>query len=1021
MHEGLYEKLVSVEVLRQLEQLAPNLRHKLETADRADVPQLLSRHVAEALTRHLSSEHAVERINELLSNLEGEDSERLPEGDVQILTAVTDTSPQTHRPYDVRPVTPLSEAALLTNAGTEDEPSLGRELRAELASADRVDLLCAFVMWPGIRLLEDELRQLAAHKVPIRIITSTYTGCTDRRTLDRLINEFGAQVKVHYENSRTRLHAKAWLFRRNTGYDTGYVGSSNLSSSALLDGVEWNVRISSVATPTLMRKFDATFESYWNDPAFETYIPSRDAKRLDEALAKASGKASDDSITLSGLQVRPLPHQRIILDQLEVERVVHGRHKNLVVAATGTGKTVMAALDYQRLCQESVRPRILFLAHRKEILHQAKRTYAEVLQDSQFGEYFVGGNRPRHWNHVFASIQSFSQLDLSTVDPHAYDIIVIDEFHHAGAATYRKVLAHFQPRELLGLTATPERGDGFDVRTEYFDGHIAAELRLWDALAADLLTPFHYFAVGDVVDLRNVTWRGTYDSAELSTLYTGNNDHARTVLRAVRDKVGDVAGMKAIGFCASVAHAQFMTDFFDSQGVPSLTVTGQTADRDGAVEALKRGEVKVLFTVDVFNEGIDIPQINTVLFLRPTESPTIFLQQLGRGLRLANNKPVLTALDFVGHQRAEYRWDHKLRAVAKSMSRRELTASIKNGFDLPGGSQMVLDEVAAKIVLENVKNSVPKTWPQWARELSNSNVRSLQEFLDDTGGDLSDVLRNNKSWTTLQRDAGRPLPPSGPYETELVKRVRALAHVDDPERHAVYSKLLSDGMHLEELSTRERQFAQMLFFSLFPTGGRFTSIHEAFEALQDEPAVRAEMREVLDMALLQARVVTLPGTRLDLPLRVHARYTREELLAAIGWSSLENRRFPSHAVQGVYHVPTQHLDAFLVTTVKTDSGFSPNTMYRDYAISRNKFHWESQSTTRETSETGQRYVRHAERDHDILLFARQHKVWELGGGAPFTYLGTARYLTHTGERPMAVTWELDAPMPERVFGWASVM
>lgn len=168
---------------------------------------------------------------------------------------------------------------MLTNS--HGEPSLGAELRAELVSADSVDLLCAFVMWPGIRLLEDELRTLRAHNVPIRVICSTYTGCTDRRTLDRLVNDFGAQVKVHYEIQRTRLHAKAWLFRRNTGFNTGYVGSSNLSSSALLEGVEWNVRISEVATPTLMRKFDATFESYWNDPAFETYLPERDAERLD--------------------------------------------------------------------------------------------------------------------------------------------------------------------------------------------------------------------------------------------------------------------------------------------------------------------------------------------------------------------------------------------------------------------------------------------------------------------------------------------------------------------------------------------------------------------------------------------------------------------------------------------------------------------------------------------------------------------------------------------------------------------
>ena len=320
---------------------------------------------------------------------------------------------------------------------------------------------------------------------------------------------------MHYEIQRTRLHAKAWLFRRNTGY----VGSSNLSSSALLEGVEWNVRISEVATPTLMRKFDATFESYWNDPAFETYLPERDAERLDLALAKAGNREQPhDTISISGLAVHPFPHQKLILEQIEAERVVHHRHRNLVVAATGTGKTVIAALDYQRLCNGSERPPLLFVAHRAEILLQARRTFREVLGDGGFGELWVDGRRPTHGRHVFASVQSLARLDLAEVDPAAYDVVVIDEFHHAEAPSYQRLVNHFQPCELLGLTATPERADGVNV-ADFFGGRIAAELRLWDALEADLLTPFHYFAIGDTVDLRHVRWvRGAYDQAELERL-----------------------------------------------------------------------------------------------------------------------------------------------------------------------------------------------------------------------------------------------------------------------------------------------------------------------------------------------------------------------------------------------------------------------------------------------------------------------------------------------------------------------
>ena len=440
--------------------------------------------------------------------------------------------------YSERPRTPLNDAALLTNA--HGEPSLAAELRAELDSADSVDLLCAFVMWHGLRLLEKPLTTLKDAGVPLRVITTTYIGGTERRALDRLVRDFGAEVKVQYDAARTRLHAKAWIFHRNTGYDTAYVGSSNLTTSAMLEGVEWNVRLSNAATPALMQKFRATFDSYWNSGDFEPYDPDRDADRLDNALIEARGGKRGDRITisLSGLEVRPFPYQQEMLDMIEAERIVHDRHRNLVVAATGTGKTVVAALDYRRLAEraDGTRPRLLFVAHRKEILEQSLRTYREVLADANFGELYVGGSRPEAWQHVFASVQSLTSYGVTNIPADAFDVVVIDEFHHAEARTYRRILDHLRPAELLGLTATPERADGIDVRS-FFDGRTAAELRLWDALGADLLCPFHYFAVADGTDLRAITWsRGRYDDAELDGVFTGNDARSRIVLNQLRTR-----------------------------------------------------------------------------------------------------------------------------------------------------------------------------------------------------------------------------------------------------------------------------------------------------------------------------------------------------------------------------------------------------------------------------------------------------------------------------------------------------
>ena len=535
MLEGLYESLLTKRLQAMLDDVTSSgLTESTQLVDAAEQPDVLARHIRDAAVRALSAESNADRrremVNALLQQL-GADDDQLAVAPSQLLSLVSPAAPGSPMRNTNRPATPLSDAALLTNA--HGEPSLGHEIRSELDSADQVDLLCAFVKWYGLRVIETQLLDLQRRGAPLRVITTTYMGATERRALDRLVRNFGAVVKIQYDSVRTRLHAKAWLFRRNTGFNTAYVGSSNLSRSAMLDGVEWNVRLSAIATPPLMQKFSATFETYWNDITFESYDPDRDRDRLDDALAEASGRKQTDRVTLSlsGLEVRAYPHQAEILESLTVERVVHDRHRNLVVAATGTGKTVIAALDYQRLCtpSSSERPSLLFVAHREEILKQSLRTYREVLSDPNFGELYVGGARPERWRHVFASVQSLTSYGVTNIPTDAYDVVVIDEFHHAQATTYRRITDHLNAEELLGLTATPERADGTDVRS-FFGGRVAAELRLWDALSADLLCPFHYFGVADGVDLSHLQWsRGAYDQDALSNVYTGNDARPRRV------------------------------------------------------------------------------------------------------------------------------------------------------------------------------------------------------------------------------------------------------------------------------------------------------------------------------------------------------------------------------------------------------------------------------------------------------------------------------------------------------------
>lgn len=1016
LSEGLHEALLTRELQGALAH-AVDLESTLGRVDPEDQVHVLTQHLSSAVRRRLGAvRDPAKRLalaNQLLTTIT--DESQLVLDPVEQLQALRKPpGPGVVTRYVQRPRTPLNDAALLTNA--HGEPSLAAELRAELDSADSVDLLCAFVMWHGLRLLEKPLQAMRDAGVPLRVITTTYIGGTERRALDRLVNEFGADVKVQYDAARTRLHAKAWIFHRRTGYDTAYVGSSNLTTSAMLEGVEWNVRLSNAATHTLMQKFRATFDSYWNSIEFEPYDPARDAARLDEALAQARGGRRGDRITisLSGLEVRPFPYQQEMLDMIEVERVVHDRHRNLVVAATGTGKTVIAALDYRRLAEQAggQRPALLFVAHRKEILEQSLRTYREVLGDADFGESYVGSSRPERWQHVFASVQSLTSYGVANIAPDAFEIIVIDEFHHAEARTYRRILEHLQPRELLGLTATPERADGVDVRT-FFDGRTAAELRLWDALGADLLCPFHYFAVADGTDLRSIKWsRGRYDEAELDNVYTGNDARSRIVITQLSDKISDVGSMRALGFCVSVAHAEYMTRTFNEAGIDARTVTGQTPqhERAQALRDLRNAKVNVLFTVDVFNEGLDVPDVDTLLMLRPTESATIFMQQLGRGLRRTNQKAVLTVLDFVGLHRTEFQFASRYRALT-GIHGKQLEEQVENGFPfLPSGCQIVMDRQTQQSILDNLRSQISTRWAKIVAQLRHSPHGDLGTFLQDSGLELSDILRRGShSWTQLRRDADLPTEPGSVLEETLLKRVRAFAHVDDDLRTTHYSQLLSDDApRYEAMSPLEQKFARMLYYSLWSDGGGHESYDAGLTALRAERATRAEIRSVIDLSFDAARHVTSPmlGDLAHVPLRIHARYQREEILAALDFP-----RKPNSFREGVWYSPEHNVDAFLITLKKSEADYSPTTMYADYPISPELFHWESQSTTSVQSPTGQRYLNGS----STVLFFVRHEQKDDFGTSPYLFLGPATYVDHTGDRPIAITWKLLTPLPTDFF------
>jgi superfamily II DNA or RNA helicase/HKD family nuclease len=1016
---GLYEVLLTEALHARLARLDAG-RHPQERDLRAaEAADRLALHLGRVLRRVLDDLDernrvavGVEVIRSLISRLDelvtGADAASdAPVAPGRVLEAILGERPDGSPESIGRPLIPLLDTTLLTNA--PGEPRVGNQLAAEIHSADRIDVVMAFIRRSGIRPLLTHLRRHCEHGRELRVLTTTYTQTTEAAALD-LLSELGAQVRVSYDTTTTRLHAKAWLFHRRSGFSTAYLGSSNLTHAAQVTGLEWNVRISAARNPDVIAKMAAVFDSYWESGDFRPYDRHEFVER------SGSSDRPGLAVVLPPTELRLEPFQERLLEQIEASRS-RGHHRNLLVAATGTGKTVMAAVDYARLRARLDRSRLLVVAHREELLDQSLATFRHALRDPIFGEKWVGGHRPSQFEHVFASIQSLTASGLHALPADHFDVVIVDEFHHAAAPSYRALLDHVRPRELLGLTATPERSDGLPI-LHYFDDRIAAELRLWDAIDQHRLTPFAYFGIHDGLDLSEVPWRRGrgYDVDGLTSLYTGNDVWARRVIDAVVDRVDDPTAMRALGFCVSVSHARFMARHFNAAGIASVAIWGDSPDeeRRRALRDLADGEVNVVFSVDLFNEGVDVPTVDTLLLLRPTDSPTLFLQQLGRGLRRAEGKAVCTVLDFVGHHRREFRFDRRFRALLGG-TRRDLERQIEQRFPfLPAGCHLELDPVASEIVLRNIREAIPARWQAKVQELvaladAGHPVR-LATYLDHSGLELGDVYAAGRCWSDLRDAAGLPGARPGPAEAPLRRALGRLLHVDDTERLNAY-RAFAEGssMPLEARPERERRLVRMLVAQLADQVlSKHATLDEAVELLRSHPGVLAELAELCDVLADVVDHVHPPLDGFaDVPLRIHARYTRLEILAAFGIGTAA--KVPSWQT-GVYWVGEARADLLAFTLDKTTGGFSPTTRYRDYAISRELIHWESQSVTRADSDTGRRYRHHAELGSSIMLFARHRS-----DDRSFWFLGPASYVRHEGERPMAITWRLHHPLPGDLF------
>ena len=1051
MKEGLYEQVINKEILQQLNKIEQeNFIIDKDKIDKEEAKAILSQYISQIIRKSLNyirdkekedSEKLIKQIEacndiiSILSKVSNEEDIKKYEIDKngEMLTALyskVNNERALNSKKATRPVTPLSQSSLFTGSG--QEPNMLGELNKEILSCDSIDLLVSFVKWSGIRCIIESLREATINNnKKLRIITTSYMGATDVKAIEELSKLPNTEIKISYDTDRTRLHAKAYMFKRETGFTTAYIGSSNLSNAALTSGLEWNLKITEQDSFDIIKKFEATFESYWNDSEFVSYNGTEEDKRRLQISLRKEQKDSDNDLNFT-FDIRPYAYQKEILEKLQVERKIFNKNRNLVIAATGVGKTVISAFDYKDFCKENrgKANRLLFVVHREEILKQARDTFRAILKNNNFGELMVGGRTPETLDHLFVSIQSLNSKDLCEITSEDYyDFIIVDEFHHAAAPSYQRLLSYYKPKVLLGLTATPERNDNKDI-FKYFEDRISGEIRLPEAIDRKLLSPFQYFAVSDSVDLSKLKWqRKGYNISELDKVYTGNDIRVNNIITSLNKYITDINEVVGLGFCVSKEHAKFMALRFNEAGIPSLALTDESKkeDRNTAKERLVNGEIKFIFVVDIYNEGVDIPEINTILFLRPTESLTVFLQQLGRGLRLHDKKECLTVLDFVGQAHKNYSFEDKFRALI-GKTNKPVKDYVENGFlTLPKGCYIQLEKEAKEYILRNIKS---------ASNTKTNLLSKLRSFKNDT--DLEITLENfleyhnlslvdfygktrDRSFARMCVMAEQREDFVEENEIQITKKLYNLLFVNSRRFIEFVIRVIKNNDNISniEFTSEEGLMLNMMYYIFYndaPEKMGLTSIKEGINKLLNNKVMMNEACEILEYNFNHLNFVDKKvDLGFDCPLDLHCDYSTDAIMAAFGYYNEEKK--PAFR-EGVKYFEDKGIDIFFITLNKSDKDFSPSTLYEDYAINEKLFHWQTQSKTSAESTTGKRYINHLKTGNKIALFVREYKSRD-GLTSPFTYLGTCEYRSHTGNKPISFVWELNEEIPPSMINKAN--
>ncbi|MBQ6433929.1 MAG: DUF3427 domain-containing protein [Bacteroidaceae bacterium] len=984
-------------------------------------------------TTDISVKKGLDLANTIIRKLADEfhlDSGNLVSAQAKILTAVIDKTKSDYpdlakRLEEMRPIKGLVNGALFTGKGMK----LYTELQKEIVSADEIRLMVSFIKKRGLALILPQLKVFTQRGGMLKVITTTYMRATDYEAVTQLAALKNTEIKITYDTNSERLHAKAYIFLRDTGFNTAYIGSSNISEQALDTGAEWNVKVTQMEQPRMMNTILGAFDASWWAEGYDTFADGEDNERLKAAL---NGTADNeiDFTNLKGL-IRPFDYQQEILERLQVEREVRGHWRNLVVAATGTGKTVMAASDYKAFAEKHERARLLFVAHREEILRQSLLTFRQVLSDYNFGEKWYAGEEPASYEYVFASKDTLNnRLDTLRLPADYYDYIVVDEVHHVAASSYRKILNYFTPKVLLGLTATPERMDGEDI-TQDFDGVISAEIRLDDALNKGLLAPFYYYGITDSVDYSEVTWdKGHYVASELSRIYSYNDARTAVIFQSLQKYITNIRDVRALCFCVDQQHAKYMTSKFTLCGLKADVLTSENAQmRTVLYNRLKRKDINYLFVVDMFNEGVDIPEVDTILFLRPTESLTVFIQQFGRGLRKADGKTHVDILDFVGNSRAEFNYTDRMRVMLGRTSMSVVEEMERDCPHLPLGCRIILEPKAKEYIMSNIRGAIQRFTARKVIALVQNFERhhsaplTLANFVRIYQLPL-DKLYRVKTWNQLLFEAGLRQKQSA-YNDELRRAVFRKWLATDSYSYLSFIEKLADQyfkVKVSEMGAIDQKRLLMFYYDMFENAGRFDNLQQMVDELSKDTILCEELKEALPLLLYENKAYEKADNSLlpDFPLKLHGVYTKAQIQVAIGTSTLARK---SSAREGVERNKDLRVEAMFVDIIKNREEGS-TTDYDDKALSPYLFQWDTQNRVRPESKEGQAYINQTQ---TMLLFVREQKNFVEDKSRTFGYVYLGRVTMNSWEyknlgtrMQMQIRWNMVEPIPGSVMHFARI-